>query len=60
MKEIILYSDSIQVSSKPEGCTLTEAEIDAELEKGYADIQAGRTMPLDEAIMQIRKDHGLE
>ena len=38
---------------------LTEAELDAELEKGYADMEAGRTRPARQAFADIRKDYGL-
>ena len=34
---------------------LSEEE-NAELEKGYADIQAGRTKPLEQAIAEMRRD----
>lgn len=36
--------------------TLTEEEMNAELEKGYADIQAGHTKPLEQAIAEMRRD----
>lgn len=35
---------------------LSEEELNAELEKGYADIQAGRTKPLEQAIAEMRRD----
>jgi DNA-damage-inducible protein J len=38
---------------------LSEAELNAELEKGYADIVAGRTKPAKQAFADIRKDYGL-
>ena len=38
---------------------LTEAELDAELEKGYADMAAGRTKPAKAVFDSIRKDYGL-
>ena len=38
---------------------LTEAEFDAELEKGYADMVAGRTKPARQAFADIRKDYGI-
>lgn len=38
---------------------LNEAEFDAELEKGYADMNAGRTKPAKQAFADIRKDYGL-
>ena len=38
---------------------LTDAQMDAELEKGYADMQAGRTKSVKFAFADIRKDYGL-
>ena len=39
--------------------TLSEAEFNEELEKGYADIQAGRTQSAKKVFADIRKDYGL-
>ena len=39
--------------------TLTEAELDAELEKGYADVKAGRTRDAKDVFEGIRKDYGV-
>ena len=39
--------------------TLSEAEFIEELEKGYADIQAGRTKNAKKAFDDIRKDYEL-
>lgn len=38
---------------------MTAAQLDAELEKGYADMQAGRTIPIEQAFADIRKDFGV-
>ena len=38
---------------------LTEAELNVELEKGYADMVAGRTKPARQAFDDIRKDYGI-
>lgn len=38
---------------------LTEAEWDAELEKGYADMTEGRTKPAKQAFADIRKDYNI-
>jgi addiction module RelB/DinJ family antitoxin len=47
-------------SAKPiDVSKLSEAELNAELEKGYADIVAGRTKPAKQAFDDIRKDYGL-
>ena len=38
---------------------MTVAELDAELEKGYADVKAGRTIPAEQAFADIRKEFGV-
>lgn len=38
---------------------LSEAELNAELEKGYADMTAGRTKLARQAFADIRKDYGI-
>lgn len=38
---------------------MTVAQLDAELEKGYADVKAGRTIPAERAFSDIRKELGL-
>ena len=38
---------------------LTDAQMDDELEKGYADMQTGRTKSVKSAFADIRKDYGL-
>lgn len=37
--------------------TITEEQFNMELEKGYADIQAGNTIPVSKAFADIRKDY---
>ncbi len=39
--------------------TLSETEFNEELEKGYADMQAGRMKNAKEAFTDIRKDYGI-
>ena len=39
--------------------TLSREQLHAELEKGYADVAAGRTKPAKEVFASIRKDYGL-
>jgi beta-galactosidase beta subunit len=47
-------------SSKPIDISkLSEAELNAELEKGYADIEAGRTKPAKQAFADIHKDYDI-
>ena len=38
---------------------LSEKELDAELEKGYADIAAGRMRPAREVFADLRREYGL-
>lgn len=38
---------------------MTAAQLDAELEKGYGDIQAGRTVPVERAFADIRQEFGV-
>lgn len=38
---------------------LSETELDAELEKGYADMTAGKTKPAKQAFADIRRDYGI-
>ncbi len=38
---------------------MTAAQLDAELEKGYADHQAGRAVPAKQAFSEIRKEYGV-
>ena len=38
---------------------LSDAEVDAELEKGYADMKEGRTKSVKSAFADIRRDYGL-
>lgn len=38
---------------------MTAAQLDAELEKGLADVQAGRTIPMEQAFADIRKEFGV-
>ena len=47
-------------ATKPiEVSSLTESELDAELEKGFADLARGNTKPAAKAFSDIRKDYGI-
>ncbi len=47
-------------SAKPvDMSALAGAEMDAELEKGYADMKAGRTKPAEKVFADIRKNYNL-
>lgn len=39
--------------------TLTDEQLNAELEKGFADIAAGRTRPAKQVFEDIRRDYGV-
>ena len=39
--------------------SLSDEEFDAEMEKGFADIAAGRVRPATEVFGEIKKDYGL-
>jgi len=48
------------LSAKPiDMSALSEEQMNAELEKGYADMKAGRTKPASKAFSDIRKDYNL-
>ncbi len=63
-KQIILqrglpFDVKVPVSYPVDMTTLSDTELDAELEKGYADVQAGRTKAASEVFASIRKDYNL-
>ena len=51
--EVKLPSPPLDVSR------MTAAQLDTELEKGYADMQIGRTIPTEQAFTDIRKELGV-
>lgn len=62
-KQIILqrglpFDVKIPASRPVDSSVLSDAEMDAELEKGYADMKAGRTKSAKKAFADIRKDYG--
>lgn len=63
-KQIILqrglpFEVKMTVGGMVDASELSDAEMDAELEKGYADMKAGRTKSVKSAFSDIRKDYGL-
>ncbi len=47
-------------SVKPIGlASLTESQLNEELEKGYADFKNGKTKPATKVFSDIRKDYGI-
>lgn len=63
-KQIILqkglpFEVKIPPTRLMDASVLSDAEMDAELEKGYMDMKAGRTKPAKSVFADIRKDYGL-
>ena len=63
-KQIILHNGlpfEVKLpSAKPvDMSVLSKEELDAEIEKGYVDMLAGKTKPADQVFADIRKDYGL-
>ena len=63
-KQIILHKgipfDVVLPANKPLDITsLSAEELSEQLEKGYADMKAGKTKPAKEVFADIRKDYGL-
>ena len=63
-KQIILqkglpFEVKLPATKPVEMGSLTKAELDAEIEKGYADMLAGRAEPAEKVFDDIRRDYGL-
>ena len=63
-KQIILqrglpFEVKMPATGPPDASVLSDTEMDAELEKGYADMQAGRTKSAESVFSDIRKDYDL-
>lgn len=63
-KQIILnrglpFEVKIPAARPANAAELSEAELDTELEKGYADMAAGRTRSAGKVFADIRKDYGV-
>ena len=63
-KQIILqrglpFEVKLPANAPVDASKLTPAQLDAELEKGYADVQAGRTRDAKDVFDGIRKDYGV-
>ncbi len=64
LKQVVMHRgipfDVKLPTAKPIGVRgLTESELDAELDKGYADLMQGNTKPATFAFSDIRKDYGI-
>ena len=63
-KQIILqrglpFEVKMPVRGMVDASVLSDAEMDTELEKGYADMKAGRAKSVKTTFSDIRKDYGL-
>ncbi len=63
-KQIILqrgipFDMKLPKETVPDLRTMTEEQLNAKLEKGYADLKAGRTKPAKQAFEELRKEYGL-
>lgn len=63
-KQIILqrgipFEMKLPAAHVPDISKLTQAQMNAELEKGYADVVAGRTKVAGAVFSEIRKDYGV-
>ena len=63
-KQIILnrglpFEVKIPAARPVNAVKLSETELNAELEKGYADMTEGRTRPAGQVFADIRKDYGV-
>ena len=63
-KQIVLHRGlpfdvKLPEAAVPDISRLSAAELDAELEKGYADVLAGRTHDVKSTFDSIRRDYGI-
>ena len=58
-REVFPFEVKIPSARPVDISALSEVEFNEELEKGYADMQAGRTKNAKKAFSDIRKDYGL-
>ena len=62
-KQIILQNGlpfAVKLPEHPlDASRMTPAQLDAELEKGYADAEARRTIPMEQAFSELRKELGV-
>lgn len=62
-KQIILHNGlpfEVKIPEHPlDVSRMTQAQLNAELEKGYKDMQEGRTIPMEQAFATIRKEYGI-
>lgn len=62
-KQIILHNGlpfEVKLPEYPlDVSRMTAEQLDAELEKGYEDAKAGRTIPMEQAFANVRKEFGV-
>lgn len=62
-KQIILHNGlpfEVKIPEHPlDVSRMTQAQLNAELEKGYKDMQEGRTIPMEQAFASVRKENGI-
>ena len=62
-KQIILHNGlpfEVKIPEHPlDVSRMTETQLNAEIEKGYKDMQEGRTIPMEQAFATIRKEYGI-
>ncbi len=59
LNRVLPFEVKIPTARPADASELSEAELNAELEKGYADMAAGRTKPAKQTFADIRKDYGI-
>lgn len=62
-KQIILHNGlpfEVKIPEHPlDVSRMTQAQFNAELEKGYQDMQEGNTVPIEQAFAAVRKEYGI-
>ena len=62
-KQIILHNGlpfEVKIPEHPlDVSRMTETQLNAEIEKGYKDMQEGRTIPMEQAFASVRKENGI-
>lgn len=62
-KQIILHNGlpfEVKLPDHPLDISrMTASQLDAALEKGYADVQTGRTLPMEQAFAALREEFGV-
>lgn len=59
MNSKLIFQAKLSTENPVNVAGFSESELNSVLEKGYADMVAGRTKPARQAFADIRKDYGL-